>query len=95
MKTMINIKTDTALKNKAQKLAADLGLPLGTVVNNYLRTFVVERHVVFEKPLVPNKATRKILDKALADIKSGNMKNFSPAFTNTKDMRQWLEKNVA
>lgn len=40
MKTVINIKTDKETKEKAQKLAADLGLNLTTLINAYLRHFI-------------------------------------------------------
>ena len=43
MNTTMLIKTDKALKVKAQKLAKEMGLPLGTLVNNYLKTFVIGR----------------------------------------------------
>lgn len=51
-KTVINVKTDKDLKNKAQKLAKNLGLPLGTVINAYLREFVRERRIVFSEPSI-------------------------------------------
>ena len=94
MKTMINIKTDSVLKSRAQRVAMDLGLPLGTIINNYLRTFVVDKQVIFAKPLIPNQSTRKILDEALTDIRSGNTRNFSPAFNDMNEARRWLEKDA-
>jgi len=84
---MINVKVESELKRKAQKVAAELGLPLGTIINNYLRTFIVEQQVVFEKPLVPNKATAKILDRALADIKKN--KNLV-SFKDNEEMDRYL-----
>ena len=70
---MLNVKTDAKLKNEAQKLAKEIGLPVSFVVNNALRRFVVERRIVAEAPLIPNKKTAKILDKAIAEIKAGNL----------------------
>jgi addiction module RelB/DinJ family antitoxin len=88
--TMLNIKTDVKLKKAAQAQAARLGLPLSAILNNYLRTFITERSVVFEETLVPNKKTAKILDQATRDIKRGNSAAFSPAFSNAADAVAWL-----
>ncbi len=73
------IKTKKDLKIKAQKLAKEMGLPLGTLVNNYLRSFVVERRVIFDAPFVPNKKTARAIDQARKDYKAG--KNISGPFT--------------
>ena len=70
-KTVLNIKTDKKLKKEAQETARELGLPLGTVMNAYLRDFVRERRVVFSIPPTPNARTRKILDAIERDIKTG------------------------
>ena len=74
-KTVINVKTDKKLKKDAQRVAQALGLPLGTIVNHYLRNLVREKRVVFSTPLVPNAKTRALLDKIERDRKKG--KNFS------------------
>ncbi len=44
---MINIKADKDIKKKAQKVARDLGLPLSTVINAYLREFIRTKEVHF------------------------------------------------
>ncbi len=84
MDTTMLIKTNKALKTNAQKLAKEMGLPLGTLVNNYLRTFVEERQVTFSAPLVPNKKTARAIDQARKDFKAG--KNFSGPFTTVEEM---------
>ena len=91
---MINVKTDVALKAKAQKVARDLGLPLGTIINRYLQEFVVEQRVIFERPLVPNAKTRRILTQVQKDLLEGNKKAFSPAFSTGEEMSEWLDKNL-
>lgn len=48
MQTILNIKTQKDLKEKAQSLASELGVPLTTVVNSYLRQFIRERKLVLE-----------------------------------------------
>lgn len=71
MKTILNVKTEDVLKKEAQQVAKSLGLPLGTIINNFLKSFVAEKRVVFGEPLQPNMKTQKILDEAIADIKKG------------------------
>ena len=89
-KAVLNVKTDAKLKKRAQQVASDLGLPLGTVINRYLQTFVIEQRVVFERPEIPNAKTAKILRQARKDWKEGNTKAFSPAFDNAEDAIRWL-----
>ena len=45
--TILNIKTDKKLKAEAKQVAEELGIPLGTILNAYLRHFVRERAVFF------------------------------------------------
>ena len=87
--TVINIKTDKNLKKDAQRLAKNFGLPLSTVVNTYLREFVREKRIVFSEPPTPNIKTRKILDRAIADIKAG--KNLVGPFESAGEMDKLLD----
>ena len=78
-KTLLNVKTDVKLKQEAQKVAQELGLPLGTIINAYLRNLIREKKVVFSSPPTPNKKTQKLLRKIDADIRS--RKNSKGPFT--------------
>jgi len=49
MVSTIIVKTDSKLKAKAQKIAADMGLTLTSVVNNSLEEFVQKKSVLFWK----------------------------------------------
>ena len=80
IKTMINVKIDSKLKRKAQKIAKSFGLPLSTVVSRKLEEFVDEGQLVFQKPLVPNAKTAKLIDESRRDFKAGKMENFSGPF---------------
>jgi len=40
MKTVLNIKTDVEVKERAQALAKHLGIPLSTIVNANLKAFI-------------------------------------------------------
>lgn len=77
--TVINIKTDVALKRDAKEVAADLGLPLGTIINSYLRELVRERRVVFSAPPAVNKKTADLLREIDRDTREN--KNADGPFT--------------
>ena len=89
MKTMINIKTDKDIKVKAQKVAKELGLPLGTVLNAYLREFIRTKKASFS--IVPTMTPKleKLISQVEKDIKLG--RNLSPVFTSAKDMDDYLD----
>ena len=80
---IINIKTNKDLKESAQKTANNLGISLSSVINNYLKTFIVEKRVVFDSALMPNKATQILLNKAMQNIKAKT--NLSKSFSNVDD----------
>lgn len=71
-KTLINIKTDRKLKRDAQKVARELGLPLGTIVKAYLKELIREKRVVFAAPPVPNARTQKLLRRIARDRNGRN-----------------------
>lgn len=79
MKTLINIKTEKELKRNAKKVAEELGLPLGTIINAYLRELVREKRVVFSVPELPNIHTRKLLENIASDMR--RKKNVDGPFT--------------
>ncbi len=91
-KTVLNIKTDAKLKRNAQDIARKLGLPLGTIMNAYLRELVQEQRITFSIHPEPNTTTRKVLDKALSDLHSEKKSSFSPVFDDADDAIVWLEK---
>ena len=47
MKKLLTIKVDTRVKNQAQRVAGELGIPLGSIINGYLREFVRVKSVSF------------------------------------------------
>ena len=92
MKTVISVKVDKDVRDNARRVSKKIGVPISMAINQYLKEFIATESVEFHKPLVPNAKTRKILDKALRDIREGNTKAFSPAFTNMKDAIKWLNR---
>lgn len=91
MKTVINIKTDKETKEKAQKLAEELGVPLSTVINVYLRQFIRTREFSFSLAYSMSPDLEKIIAEAEKDI--AEEKNLSPTFKNAKDAIAWLNRS--
>ena len=83
-KTLINIKTDTTVKKEAQKIAKELGVPLSTVVNAYLKEFVRELSVRLSLDPQPRPEVAKALREASEDFKKG--KNISGPFKTAEEM---------
>lgn len=85
---MINIKADREIKERAKRVAQELGLPLSTIINAYLRQFVRNKEVHFfiEGELKPS--VKRRLDRLHKDVKEG--KNLSPAFHSVKEMDAYL-----
>jgi addiction module RelB/DinJ family antitoxin len=63
-KTLLTVKVDKKLKAQAQKTAEQVGLPLGTVMNGFLRQFVMDKRITFEVPLTPTPHLKKVLREA-------------------------------
>ena len=56
--TNLNIRTDKAIKDQAEKIFNELGLNVTTAVNIFLRTVIREQGIPFELKLdVPNDTT--------------------------------------
>ena len=77
---VINIKTDPKLKKEIQEVAKELRLPVGTIINAYLRELVRERRVVFSAPPALNQCTKRLLESIDKDIRAGKNADgpFSP-----------------
>lgn len=88
-KTTINIKADKNVKEKAQKLARDLGMPLSTVINAYLNQFIrtKEVHFYLEGELKPS--VKRRLNRLQKEAKEG--KNLSPVFRTGREMDAYLK----
>lgn len=87
-KTVINVKTDREVKEEAQRIAKELGIPLSTVVNSYLKDFIRDRK--FTASLDPQLKPEvwDEMKKAVEDAQKG--KNTSPVFGNVEDAIHWL-----
>ncbi len=84
MQTMLSIKIDKNLKEKAQEVAQALGVSLNAVINQNIKEFISERNVTFTDEPVLNKRTQKILAKLSKDAREG--KNMVGPFYTAEDM---------
>lgn len=87
-KTIINIKADPEVKIKAQKIARELGMPLSTVINAYLKQFIRTKEVHFSVEGTLKPAVKKRLDRLAKEAREG--KNLSPAFHSVREMDAYL-----
>ena len=70
--TILNIKTDKKLKAEAQKVAAELGVPLTTVMNAFLKQFVRDKEITLSSdPLRPTPYLERRILEAEAEYETG------------------------
>ncbi len=89
MKTMINIKTDKEVKENAQELAKELGMPLSVVINSYLKQFIRNRSISFSVLPKMSAELERLLVGVEKDAKKGT--NMSPAFSSAREMDEHLD----
>lgn len=88
-KILLTVKTDKRLKAEAQKTAERLGLPLGTVVNAFLKQFVRDQSFTISASYTPSSYLELILDEAERDIAAG--RNMSPGFSTAEEAVAYLK----
>ena len=85
---VINIKTDPKVKKQAQRVAAELGFSLSSLLNGYLRELVKTKTVTFSAAKeVPTAYMLRALKESEEDTKAGRV---STVFDNSKDALKWL-----
>ena len=90
MTTQVIFKLDKKLKDKAMRKAQTEGVALSSILKMATKAFVEgELNVGLVREERFNAKTRKEIDQALKDIKSG--KNLSPTFDNAKDAINYLK----
>jgi addiction module RelB/DinJ family antitoxin len=78
--TILNIKTDKKLKADAQKVAGELGVPLSTVMNAFLKQFVRDKEITFTaNQYRPTPYLIGLIEEAKKEYESGNVKKFDSA----------------
>ena len=87
-KTIINVKVSKALKQDAQALADEIGVPLTTVITASLKEFVRSRSLTVSAfPRLKPEVERE-LEEAIGDFNSG--KDISKVFTTSDDIVKHL-----
>ena len=89
MKTMINIKADKDVKENAQKIASELGLPLSGVINAFLKDFIRTRSISFSSIPRMTPTLEVLLGKIERDIK--DKRNMSSVFSSAKNANDYLD----
>lgn len=71
--TMLSLKTKKQVKELAQMRAKQLGIPLGTLVNAFLRNLgqTGEVHFTISEPITPKMA--KIIEEMQAEVARGDI----------------------
>jgi addiction module RelB/DinJ family antitoxin len=88
MKITLHTKIDKDVKERAQSLANELGIPISTIINSQLREFVRSGNFqVSREPQLKESVWREILE-ASNNAKKG--KDISPEFNNVEDAMKWL-----
>ena len=86
--TNLNIRTDKAIKDQAEKIFNELGLTMTTAVHMFLRTAIRENGIPFELKLeIPNEATAAAIEegrKLMADPSA-------PRYSSIDDLKAALE----
>ena len=90
MKTIINIKADRDVKENAQKIAKELGLPLSTIINAYLKDFIRNRSVNLSTAPRMSRQLEKMIGNAEKDFAA--KKNISPMLSSAEEVRRYLDK---
>jgi addiction module RelB/DinJ family antitoxin len=88
MKTVLNVKTDKVIKDKAQALAKHMGIPLSTIVNAQLKHFIESGEFTVSRELTLKSKVVTEINKAVQEVRTG--KKISPRFKRTEDALTWL-----
>lgn len=89
-KTIFNVKLDKSLKQDAQALADELGVPLATVVIANLKEFVRSRSLTISALPRLKPEIEAELGEAMRDYRQE--KNFSPVFQDPGSVADYLKK---
>lgn len=70
--TTLTIKTPKKLRNEAKKVAKEMGIPLGTVMNTMLQDFVNRKEITLSA-----KRPKKEVKQAIDDLRAGKGEVYS------------------
>jgi addiction module RelB/DinJ family antitoxin len=89
--TTLNIKTDKKLKAEAEKVSEELGVPLSTVINAFLKQFVRGEDITLSaNQYRPTPYLESILEQAQKEYEAGD---FVGPFKTGEDFVELLLRN--
>lgn len=89
--TSILIKTDPKIKEKAQKVASEMGISLTSVINRYLKHFIRTKSITFTAgEEVPSQYMIDSMKQSEQDYKAGRYISFE----NPGDELAYLDKMI-
>ena len=78
MTTNLNIRTEKEIKEKAEKVFAELGLTMTSAINMFLRSAIRENGIQFSLKLdVLNETTKEAIEEGRKKAYDKNEKSFS------------------
>lgn len=89
MNTVISVKVDQDVKNKAHDIAKSAGLTLSSLVNSYLRQVAATRRIEIYAPEPMSPKLENLIAEVETELIDGNV---SDAFTNVDDFLADLKK---
>ncbi len=84
---VVNIKTDFETKQRAKKVAEELGFSLSSLANAYFKTLIKTKAIYFS--VNPKEEPSDYMVQALKEAEED--KKMSPVFDNAKDAIFWLK----
>lgn len=88
MTTNLNIRTDKAVKDQAERIYKELGLTMTTAINLFLRATIRENGIPFEMKLEkPDETTIAAIEEGRRLAKDPS----APRYSNIKDLKAALE----
>jgi len=91
-KSVINFKVDKEVKEEAQKLAKELGIPLSTIINSQLHQLLRTRRLELDATSTMTPYLESVLEEVERDRRT--KKNISPVFDTAEEMFEHLRKTA-
>jgi addiction module RelB/DinJ family antitoxin len=83
--TILSIKTTKELRDAAKATAQELGVPLSTAINAFLKQFVRDKELTLSVRETPSPYLKKVLEEAEEELQKPH-KTFSSAEELMKDL---------
>jgi len=88
MSTVINVKTEKEIKEKARKIAKEMGFSLSSLINAYLRHFLRSKEVYFSLAPKMSPELEELLGRVEFDIQ--RKRNLSKAISSKAELGKYL-----